>query len=254
MKKIALILGGSGGIGKESAKAMAEMQYDLVLVQRETRANQKLFQLEIEKLQNTGVEVTSFNLNVQNPKSLDVVAEFLEKKGKGRVKAFVYAIADANLGSLFGENALDYSDFINTMSSMALSFVSWSQMLVANGYFCDDGRIIGFTSVGSKICLDDYAAVGMSKAALEAACRYMAVELSKMRITVNLINAGVVDTKALKNFDKYEQVIDNYRNINPHKRLTTVKDVANVVSFLVSQNASWITGEIIRVDGGEQLL
>lgn len=254
MKQIALILGGSGGVGKACAKVMAELNYDLVLVYRDTRYNQKIIEDEIKLLEKTGCEVNAYNLNVNKLETINKISEFLKTKGEGCVHVLIHAIADANVGTLFGSKQLGNDDFIHSFSSMAVSFVNWSQMLVNNNYMLEDGRIIGFTSEGSKKCLNQYAAVGMAKAALETACKYMAIELADKRIVVNLLNAGIMDTKALKAFEDYSVFVGNAIKRNPNKRLTLPEDIAKVVSLLVSKEASWITGEIIRVDGGEQLL
>lgn len=254
MKKIALILGGSGGVGKACAKKMAELNYNLVLVQRETKANQRKFESVIEILEKSGCEVDLFNLNVNEQESINKVSDFLKSKGKASVEVFIHAVADSNLGSVFGVDQLGYDDFVYTFSSMTLSFVNWSQMLVNNNYMMEDGRIIGFTSEGSKKVLNNYAAVGMAKAALETACKYMAVELAEQSISVNLLNGGVMDTRALRKLQDYNTLLDNARNKNPNKRLTLPEDIARAVSLLVLKEASWITGETIRVDGGEQLI
>lgn len=254
MKQIALILGGSGGVGKACAKVMAELNYDIVLVYRETRSNQKIVETEIKLLEKTGCEVNAFNLNINKLETINKISEFLNAKGEGCVHVFIHAIADSNVGTLFGSKQLEYDDFVHSFSSMAVSFVNWSQMLVNNNYMLGDGRIIGFTSEGSNKCLNQYAAVGMAKAALETACKYMAVELADRGVAVNLLNAGIMDTKALKAFEDYGIFVENAIKRNPNRRLTTTEDIAKVVGFLVSDAASWITGEFIRVDGGEQLL
>jgi NAD(P)-dependent dehydrogenase (short-subunit alcohol dehydrogenase family) len=84
--------------------------------------------------------------------------------------------------------------------------------------------------------------------------RYMAVELARQGIRVNLVNAGVTDTNALKVFPGYENFIRKAKERNPSGRLTTPEDVARVIAFLASEDSAWITGSVITVDGGEQLI
>ena len=82
----------------------------------------------------------------------------------------------------------------------------------------------------------------------------MAVELAGRKITVNLINAGITDTRALLAFPNYQNLIEKARLRNPSGRLTSTEDIAKVIFLLCQNESEWITGEVIRVDGGEQLL
>jgi len=137
---------------------------------------------------------------------------------------------------------------------MGSSFVIWTQLLIENKFLSENGRILGFTSEGSSKVLNQYGAVGMAKATLEAACRYLAVELAPKKITVNLLNPGVMLTNAIKVFPNVTKFVNKAIERNPSGRLTTPEDIAKVAEFILSDNAAWITGEIIRVDGGEQLI
>ena len=255
MKPIALILGGTGSIGLACVEALAINEYDFVIVHRDKKSMMKELGSRFDAIRNIGASVTTFNLNINEAATLDKLSEFLQSEGQYRVSLFIHAVADANIGKLFGEdNILDKESFVHTLSSMSISFVTWAQMLVNNNVLRNGGRIIGFTSEGSNKIIDEYIAVGMAKAALEASCRYMAIELASKKITVNLINAGVIDSRALKAFSYYEKFIDEMKKRNPSGSLTTPEDVAKVVVFLSSDAAAKITGEIIRVDGGEQVL
>ena len=94
----------------------------------------------------------------------------------------------------------------------------------------------------------------MSKAALESACRQLAIELSAQNIAVNAIQAGVTDTPALRKIPGHEEMMKKAINANPRKRLTTPDDVAKVVTLIGTSHESWMTGNIIRVDGGEDII
>ena len=100
----------------------------------------------------------------------------------------------------------------------------------------------------------NYAAVGAAKSALEAISRYLASEFAKHKITVNLLSPGVAITPALRPFVNKEQLIQTALNKNPSGRLTLPEDVAKAVYVISQPESSWITGEIIKVDGGEQLI
>lgn len=117
------------------------------------------------------------------------------------------------------------------------------------------GSIVSLSSSGSSRVMPDYVVVGASKAALEALTRYLAVELSSYNIVVNAVSPGIVETDALKHFSLLSQrdVISESRQSNPAGRLVTPEDVAAVVSFLCTPEASMIRGQTIVIDGGRAL-
>jgi enoyl-[acyl-carrier protein] reductase I len=137
---------------------------------------------------------------------------------------------------------------------MGLNFLEWSRILIQHNFLKPSSRIIGLTSEGSKSVLSGYAAVACAKATLETACKYLAVKLAARKITVNLINAGITETKALSRLPDYDVFITRAKKRNPSGRLTQPEDVAKVVFLMCLDESAWITGEVIRVDGGEQLL
>jgi enoyl-[acyl-carrier protein] reductase III len=98
--------------------------------------------------------------------------------------------------------------------------------------------------------IENYTAVGASKAALESLVRHLAVELGPRGINVNTISAGAVDTEALKKFPNREEILDTAISKTPLGRLTTPEDVADVALFLCSDLAAMIQGQTIVVDGG----
>jgi len=116
------------------------------------------------------------------------------------------------------------------------------------------GRIIAITSLGSTRVLPNYGTIGVSKAAIDALVRYLAVELAPRGITVNAIAPGVVDTHALTFFPERERILQYSREHTPAGRLCTPEDVADVAAFLCSDAAAMIVGQIITVDGGASLL
>jgi len=113
--------------------------------------------------------------------------------------------------------------------------------------------IVGISSLGSVRVLDNYTLVGISKAALEALVRYLAVELAPRGIRVNAVSAGVVETGALEHFPNKEAMLEMGRR-NPVGRLVSPEDVAAAVTFLCSPEADMIRGHTLVVDGGRSLL
>jgi enoyl-[acyl-carrier protein] reductase III len=112
------------------------------------------------------------------------------------------------------------------------------------------GKIVSISSLGSFLAWPTYTAVGVSKAALEALTRYLAVELAPKGICVNAVAASAVLTDALKFYikDQPESVIR--QQATPAGRMVVPEDMANVVAFLCSEDAFMIRGQTIIIDGG----
>ena len=151
-------------------------------------------------------------------------------------------------------STLTDADFRITFDAMALSLYDWTKVLVAAKLFASDTRIISFTSEGNTKALPNYSAVSVAKVALEALTRSIALEFAPIGIKANCIQAGVTMTKSLAMIPGYEEIKTNALKRNPNNRLTTPNDVANVVYLLTTDEAKWITGSVIKVDGGESLI
>jgi hypothetical protein len=106
----------------------------------------------------------------------------------------------------------------------------------------EGSSIVGVSSLGSIRVLENYTLVGVSKAALEALVRYLAVELARARSAVNAVSAGVVETGALEHFPNREEMISSGIARTPAGRLVEPRDVADAVSFLCSPEAAMVCG------------
>src|SRR5258708_5340812 len=113
------------------------------------------------------------------------------------------------------------------------------------------GGIYAMTREGGGRAIPQYGPVCAAKAILEAHIRQLALELAPIGITANAIMAGVTDTPALRKIPGHEQLIEGARTRNPHHRLTTPKDVAKCIAVLCQEETYWMTGNTLRVDGGE---
>lgn len=119
------------------------------------------------------------------------------------------------------------------------------------------GSIVSISSPGAGRVLPDYVVVGASKAAIEAVTRYLAVELAPKNIAVNAVSPGMVLTEALQHFEMVRSDVhlaEKAQAITPAGRLVIPQDIANVVAFLCTPEASMIRGQVIAVDGGASLL
>lgn len=163
------------------------------------------------------------------------------------------AAADLAGPPAYGELLLEDEDFARTVYSMGTSLATWTQDLFARGLFAADARVIGMTSEGNEVAWRGYAAVSAAKVALESVARSIALELAPYGVRCNVIQAGVTDTPALRLIPGSAQMKASARLRNPFGRLTTPEDVADVIALLCTEEARWINGTVLRVDGGEHI-
>ena len=163
----------------------------------------------------------------------------------------LHSIASAPLYS--GKHFLDEDDFSRTIHAMGTSLLGWVQELHSRGLFCDDARVYGLTSEGNSLAWKGYAAVSAAKVSLESLARSIALEFAPFGIRCNVIQAGITETPALAAIPGSDHMKAAAKLRNPFRRLTTPRDVANVIALLSSDEAGWINGEVIRVDGGEHI-
>lgn len=281
-----LILGGSSGIGLASAKKLAKEGYNVCIVYRERRAGAAKAEEEYDKLRADGANIISFNADALSDegraKVLDELAPALQAS-KGSIRVMLHSVARGNLKLLApnkdqdtvirksleslgvdttnlelpevmdDSRLLNEEDYQLTIHAMGSSLLGWANDVRERGLFSEDARIIGLTSEGNKKAWRAYGAVSAAKVVLEALARSMAVELAPFGIRTNIIQAGVTDTPSLRMIPGSTDIIKHSVIRNPFHRLTTPEDVANVVYLLSTNEASWINGSIINVDGGEQI-
>jgi NAD(P)-dependent dehydrogenase (short-subunit alcohol dehydrogenase family) len=257
-KNWALILGGSKGLGLASAIKLAQNGYHILVVHRDRNMDMKGIANDFMKITATGVLFKSYNqdaiLKDSRDKLTQKIKDFLPEGHK--IKVLVHSIAKGNLKPMYSSNDKELSnqDFQITINAMAISLYDWTQALIKAALFADDSRIIAFTSEGSSKAISNYSAVSAAKAAIEAISRSMAMEFAKLGIKSNCIQAGVTDTESLRRIPGSENLIKQAIKRNPGARLTTPEDVADVVCLLCTEEAKWINGTVIKVDGGESLI
>jgi NAD(P)-dependent dehydrogenase (short-subunit alcohol dehydrogenase family) len=153
----------------------------------------------------------------------------------------------------FGAALLDDEDFTTTIYNMGTSILSWVNGVLAAGLFAEDSRVLGLTSEGNEIAWRGYAAVGAAKLAMESLSRSMALELAPHGIRSNIIQAGIAETPASSLIPGIEAMKSQARLRNPFGRLTRPEDVANFIFLMCTDEAAWVNGAILRVDGGEHI-
>ena len=259
-RKWAIVLGASSGFGEASALELARHGYDIAGVHLDRRSTLPNVERIAGQVRDFGREALFFNMNAADGETRRHVCEALQERIRdegGSVRVLLHSLAFGTLRFLVGEQrdeAISQAQMEMTLDVMAHSLVYWAQDLVHGGLMGQGGRIMALTSAGSFHVWPCYGAVGAAKAALESHVRHLAVELGKRGIAVNALRAGVTETPALKKIPGHELLVEYARHQNPCGRVTVPFDVAQAVVMLARFESSWITGNVIGVDGGEFLV
>jgi enoyl-[acyl-carrier protein] reductase III len=240
--KSVLVTGGSRGIGKGIALRFAELGAARVAVSY--LRNDRAAEDTAKELEALGAEAVPLRGNVGDP---DKAAALVEEAGPLDV-----LVSNAATGVIRPALEIEEKHWDWTLNANARALLTLARQ--ATPSMPAGGSIIGISSLGSTRVLGDYVVVGVSKAALEALVRYLAVELSPRGIRVNAVSAGLVETGALEYFPNRDEMLDFYKRRTPAGRLVGPRDVADAVCFLASPEADMIRGQTLVVDGGYSIL
>lgn len=247
-KKVALITGGTRGIGKAIAEKFAQNGYNLVLNYARKASNAEETKRDIEERYPVKVKIVKANVG-----ELEQVNQMFEAADEafGRLDVFINNAASGVQRPLMDiqEKHWDWTQDINAKAYLFAAQQAAKRMQQTGG-----GHIVALSSLGAVRALPNYVVVGVSKAAVEAITRYLAVELAPMKITVNTVSGGAVDTDALKHFPNREELLQQAAKHNPAGRIVEPEDLAEAVYFLCTPAAFMIRGQTITVDGGLSLL
>ena len=242
--KVAVITGGSRGIGRTIALDFANQGADIAFnyFRQTGAANQTL-----NNILDLGVECISVKAHLGDQSN---ITNFFKKVGTkfGKID---YLINNAASGVNKPATELTSKHWDWTMDINAKAPWLCTQESIA--YMQPGSCIVNLTSLGSKIVLKNYFAVGVSKASLEAVTRYLAVELAPLGISVNAVAGGYVKTEALNHFPNSEEMLKSGSE-NPVGKMVSEQDIADAVNFLCSKKANMIRGQTIVIDGGISLL
>ncbi len=251
-----LVLGASSGFGAAAVRRFAAAGLDVCGVHLDRRGTLAAAEGVRKEVEAAGRRARFFNVNANDPERRTEVVEALRAEagdGPG-VRVLLHSLAFGTLKPLVAECAADAvspAQLAMTLQVMATSCVDWTQALVAAGLLERRARLFAMTSAGGGVAWPAYGPVALAKAALEAGVRQLALELAPCEVTVNAICAGVTDTPALRKVPGHERLVSDARARNPRGRLTTPDDVARALVALASPACGWMTGNVIRVDGGE---
>jgi NAD(P)-dependent dehydrogenase (short-subunit alcohol dehydrogenase family) len=258
----AMILGGSSGFGLATAKKLSRHGMSVCVVHRDRKGAMARIEKDFDEIRAHGNGFVALNLDALSPEGRATALDTLrEKMGPaGRTRTLLHSIAYGNLkpiaptpSALEPSMLIEDEDMARTVYSMGTSLLTWTQDMHRRGLFAQDARVFGLTSEGNEVAWRGYAAVSAAKVALEAVSRSIATEFAAFGIRSNVIQPGVTDTPALRAIPGNEAMREEALKRNPFKRLTLPEDVANFVCLMCTDEAAWVNGAVIRVDGGERI-
>lgn len=206
-----------------------------------------------EKINELIKEIPNAKAYECNAGSDETIKKCLEqiKQNHGKIDGILHSIAHANTEDL-------RNDFIQTsregyahaIDVSAYSFVAVARIAREIDLLNQEASLVAFTYYGSEKAIEGYNVMGVAKAALEASIRYLSQNLGKDGMRVNAISAGPIKTLSAKGIKDFNSIIDVVEQRAPLHRNVTTKQVGDVTSFLFSDMAGAITGEVIHVDNG----
>lgn len=241
----ALIVGGSSGIGLATAKLLVERNIHTVIVGNSS-----------EKLQSAKRDLSVFGtveilqVNLYKPDDIQRVVSLARDHAR-HIKYMVNAAGYFKPKPFVDHTPDDYDKYLDL--NRALFFISQSvaKNMAANG----GGSIVHIGSMWAKqaIKATPSSAYSMAKAGLHALTQHMAMELAHQHIRVNAVSPAVVKTPIYQAFiepSKIDETLAGFNSFHPIGRIGTAEDVARTVHFLLSDEATWVTGAIWDIDGG----
>lgn len=257
-----LILGVSGGMGGAAALALAEAGSNIAGVHFDTASRLGAIDELAERVRKTGVQAHFFNENASSDKVRGrLIADLSQLTGPAGFRVFLHSLAFGSLlpylplpgAPATGNEVATRAQMDMTLTVMAHSLVYWTQDLVSAELLGPGAKVLAMTSAGTARVARSYGMVSAAKCALESHVRQLAVELAPRGVSVNALRAGITLTESFLRIPESGELSERARTHNPHRRLTTPEDVAEAVVLLAHTRSSWITGNVIGVDGGEIL-
>ena len=251
MNKIALVTGGSRGLGKDMALALSEKNIDVILTYNTNRdAAEKV----ASQIQANGQQALTLQLNVADLKSFDEFFKTLNRElhSNWNTNKIDFLINNAGIGATIPIQQVTEEIFDNLLNIhyKGVYFLTQKALPTIN----DNGGIIFISSGTTRYCVPGYSVYSSLKAAVEVFTKYVAKEYGNRGIRANIVAPGPIETDfnngAIRNNPQMKAFLSNQ---SPLGRVGEADDIGSVVAFLCSEDAKWINGQRIEVSGGINL-
>jgi NAD(P)-dependent dehydrogenase (short-subunit alcohol dehydrogenase family) len=246
--KIAIITGGSRGLGKSMSLCLAAKGHDVILTYNSKKTEADAVVAQIEKLDR---KAAALQLDVADHKSFNAFAENVKNalKNDWQRSDFDFLINNAGIGihASFMETTEEQFDQLMNIHLKGPFFLTQKLLPLMK----DGGRIVNLSSGLARFALPGYAAYASMKGAIEVLTRYMAKELGARRITVNVVAPGAIETDfGGGTVRDNKQINDFIASQTALGRVGLPEDIGGAVASLLSDDSGWINGQRMEVSGG----
>ncbi len=248
VQKIALVTGGSRGLGKEMALSLAKKGTNVIITYVNSKTEAEAVVKEIEGF---GRRSAALQIDLKDFKSLDPFIGDLSSilKEKFKTGKFDFLINNAGMGATVPFEQVTetvFDEFLNVHYKSVYFLTQKSLALLNNG-----GRIINLSSGTTRFANPGYSVYASMKGAVETLTKYMAKELGPRGITANVVAPGPIETDFNSGAIRSNpQMKERLSSMTPLGRVGNPDDIGGVVTFLCSEDAKWINGQRIEVSGG----
>ena len=251
LTKIALVTGGSRGLGKDIALRLAQHGHDVVITYQ---SQKEAAQAVVSEIELHGNQATSLPFDANDFSSLEkFVQQFRELlQNKWNVQSFDFLINNAGIGATLPFAQVTEEDFDKFMNIHFKSVYFLTQQLLP--LINDNGRVINISTGTTRFCVPGYSVYASMKGAVEVFTRYLAKEVGAKGITVNVVAPGPVETDfnngGNRDIPERKKILASQSALG---RVGLPGDIGGVIAFLCSEDGGWITGQRLEVSGGINL-